>query len=443
MTTLGIIVGAATIVLVIAIGRGGEADVADQFKNLNAGAIDITVGDGTDFSEMMESIGGAMPDMGNFGGGATGGSMPSFGGGGATGGATGGAMPRSGGGGTTDRGAIGGAAGKGGAAAALSSETLDEQDVEDISTLIIGLDEVSLLESEDSTVYGGELEEETTKTIVGVYENYSAVSNLEVLFGRFIEDSDNDDTSYVCVLGYSVAQEIFTYAMYAYGDYVEINGKNYEVVGVLSEMGSVSSGISPDSAVYVPYTTGGKYVFSSSGTKQITAVASDVDEVEQIMTDIETILTENHQNTSFDVSDAGSAMEAATSSADTLSTLLLAVATIVFIVGGIGIMNVLFVSVKERTAEIGILKAVGCSKITILFEFLMEANIISVIGGVLGIGLSFGLAPLIELLGTRTESSIWGYVLALVFAIATGTLFGFYPAFKASKLVPIEALNIE
>ena len=118
-------------------------------------------------------------------------------------------------------------------------------------------------------------------------------------------------------------------------------------------------------------------------------------------------------------------------------------ATNVFIVGGIGIMNVLFVSVKERTAEIGILKAVGCSKRSILLEFLMDASIISILGGVLGVGASFGLLPLVQLAGMRVEPNIWAFVLALVFAVLTGTLFGFYPAWKASRLVPIEALNLE
>ena len=447
LTTLGIIVGSATIVLVIAVGQGGKADVADQFKNLNAGAIDITVGDGIDLDALLSGAGGfpmgggSMPDFGSmpsFGG--SGGGMPSFGGGGSmpsfgggsSGGGRGGSMPSFGGGG-----------GGGMSSSPLNESTLEMQDVEDIKSLVSGLEEVSLIISGETTVYGGELEEETTKTVVGVTDNYDAVSNLNALYGRFIEASDNETKEYVAVLGYSVAEELFTYGAYAYGDYIEINGKNYEIVGVLEEMGSVSSGISPDTAVYIPYNTAEKYVFRTSGTTQITAIASDVNNVETVMADIETVLTENHPNTSFDITDSGSAMEAATSSADTLSTLLFAVASIVFVVGGIGIMNVLFVSVKERTSEIGILKAIGCHKRTILLEFLLEANIVSTIGGLVGIGLSFALVPLLELTGTRMEPSWWGYVLALVFAIITGTLFGFYPAWKASRLVPIEALNID
>ena len=443
LTTLGIIVGSATIVLVIAVGQGGKADVADQFKNLNAGAIDITVGDGIDLDAIFSGSGGfpfpggsggGMPDFGSMPS-FSGGSMPSFGG---SGGGRGGSMPSFGGGSMPSIGGSGG-----GSAAPISESTLEMQDVEDISTLVSGLDEVSLIVSGETTVFGGELEEETTKTVVGVTDNYDAVSNLNALYGRFIEESDNENMEYVAVIGYSVAEELFTYAVYAYGDYIEVNGKNYEIVGVLEEMGSVSSGISPDTAVYIPYDTAEKYVFRTSGTTQITAIASDVNTIETVMADIETVLTENHPNVSFDITDSGSAMEAATSSADTLSTLLLAVASIVFIVGGIGIMNVLFVSVKERTSEIGILKAIGCHKSTILLEFLLEANIISVIGGVVGIALSFALVPLLEFTGTRMEPSWWGYVLALAFAVVTGTLFGIYPAWKASRLVPIEALTLD
>ncbi len=446
LTSLGIIVGAATIVLVIAIGQGGQADVADQFKNLNAGAIEVSVGDGVDMDALMQGMmgEGGMPSFGggnmaDFGGG----SMPSFFGGSA--GRSSGSMPSfsAGGGGMPSAG--GGMPGSngGGGSNNRSSTRLTVDDVNDLRMLVSGLEEVTILQSGETSVFGGSLEEETTSTVVGVLADYQYVSNLSVMYGRFIEDEDDAYEDYVAVIGYGLAEDIFTYAAYAYGDYLEIDGKNYEIVGVLEEMGSVSSGISPDQAIYIPYSTAEKQIFGSTVEPQIAAVAADVGDVEQIMTDIEAVLTENYPNAFFDVTDAGSAMEAASSSADTLALLLLAVASIVFIVGGIGIMNVLFVSVKERTSEIGILKAIGCSQKTILLEFLMEANIISVIGGIVGVGLSFGLMPLVELAGMRVESSILGWVLALVFAVVTGTVFGFYPAWKASKLVPMQALNLD
>ena len=425
MTSLGIVVGAATIVLVIAVGQGGQADVADQFKNLNAGAIEVTATDEAPMGEMMDMMGGGMPSFG-------GGGMPSFGGGG------GGGMPSFGGGG----GGMPGGGGVPGGSSALSGTRMTEEDVEDLKELVPNLAEVTILMSGDIEVFGGELEEAVTATVVGAQEAYQDVSNLSVLYGRFLTDEDESATNYVAVIGYDLAEEIFGSAMYAYGDYLEIEDKNYEIVGVLEQMGSVSSGISPDSAVYIPYSTAEKYVFGTTVEPTIAAVAEDVEDVEQCMADIEAVLTENYPNAYFEVTDAGSAMEAASSSADTLAMLLLAVASIVFVVGGIGIMNVLFASVQERTQEIGILRAIGCARGTILLEFLLEANFVSLLGGLAGVGLSFAVMPVVEMLGVRCEASLWGAVLAFLFAMLTGTVFGFYPAWKASRLVPIQALNL-
>ncbi|MEA4969031.1 MAG: ABC transporter permease [Candidatus Pelethousia sp.] len=428
LTSLGIIVGAATIVLVIAIGKGGQKDVADQFKNLNAGAIEVQVGSGASMTEIEAMPGGGFPG---------GGGMPSFSGGGMPS-FSGGATP-SFGGGSSGR---SGSSGQGGSQS-RNSVTLTTEDVENIEQYVSGLSDVTILVSGETTVFGGGLEEEKTVTVVGALPNYQGVSNLTPLYGSFITQDNQDFADYVCVIGYSLAEEIFTYPGYAYGDYLQIDGKNYEIIGVLETMGSVQSGISPDSAVYVPYATCVKHILGSSEKPTIAAVAEDVDKVEQAMANIQTVLTENYPNASFEVTDAGSAMEAATQSANTLAAMLLAVASIVFMVGGIGIMNVFFVSVKERTAEIGLLKAVGCSKRTILLEFLLEAASISVLGGIVGVALSYAILPLVEMLGATAMPTFQGAALALVFAVLTGTVFGFYPAWKASRLNPIQALNQE
>lgn len=418
LTSLGIIVGSATIVLVIAIGQGGQADVADQFKNLNAGAIDVKSIDAqTAQMEMMPGMEGGQPTGGFSGGGFPGGSF------------SGGSSNRS-------------------SSSRRSSNRntrvrLTESDVSDISQLVSGLEEVTILVNGTTTVFGGDLEEEkSSTTVVGVLENYQRVSNLDLLYGSFISDEDNNSSNYVAVIGYSLAKEIFTLPAYAYGDYITIDDKNYEIVGVLKEMGSVSSGISSDNAIYIPYNAAIKYIFGTQTEPSITAVAKEVSGVDAAIENIKAVLTENYPKGNFSVTDAGSAMDAATSSANTLAMLLFAVATIVFVVGGIGIMNVLFVSVQERTPEIGILKAIGCPSGSILLEFLLEAVFMGLAGGVLGVVLSFGIIPLIEMFGMRLETSLMGYMLAIIFALATATLFGFYPAYKASKLVPIEALTL-
>ncbi|WP_230311896.1 ABC transporter permease [Turicibacter sanguinis] len=126
-----------------------------------------------------------------------------------------------------------------------------------------------------------------------------------------------------------------------------------------------------------------------------------------------------------------------------MNMLLIAMATIVFIVGGIGIMNVLFLSIKERTKEIGILKALGSSKEEILLQFLFESVIISTFGGIMGVLLSYLLMPLMKYTNTPVSPSIEGQIIAIIFAMITGTLFGLYPAYKASQLKPIEALSYE
>lgn len=446
LTSLGIVVGSATIVLVIAIGQGGKLDVADQFKNLNAGAIEITEGMSAD-SMMEQFMGGGNGGGPNFGGGIPdfGGNMPDFGGNASSFGGSG--MPSFGGGSSRGGGNGGGfrsgssGRGGGGPQMAAGGETLTEEDVEDILALVPNVESASLLASGSGLADGGELEEETSFTVAGVQPDYASISNLEILYGYFFTEYDVEDKEKVAVLGYKTAQDIFGSAYLAVDEIITIEGKNYAVVGVLASMGTVSSGISPDEAIFLPYSTAEKYVFGSDVKPQITVVASDVGEVESVMTNIEALLNENHPNAMFTLSDAGSKMEAASKSANTLSMLLIAVAAIVFAVGGIGIMNVLFVTVKERTQEIGLLKALGSRKIEILLEFLMEANFISLFGGVVGVALGFALVPAVELFGMRCEPVVLGGILALIFAVATGTIFGFYPAFKASGLTPIKALS--
>lgn len=443
LTSIGIVVGAATIVMVIAIGRGGQMDVADQFKNLNAGAIDISYEQSTDSSSSNskgssksgstnKSSGGNSESKGNqrdpggFGGGQ---GMPQMPGGGMQGG-FGGFM--AGGNNNNDSSKIN-----------QEKITLSEDDMDDLKTFLPGISDITISYTTKSEVDGGDLDEAESYTIAGVKNNYVSMSNLTMAAGSFIESSNETNKEKVCVLGYSVAKEIFGSVEDAYDSTIYIDNRAYVVNGVISEVGTVSSGISPDDSIFIPYSTGVKYIVGTDANPTITVIASDVDNVDNVMENIQSVLAENYPNAEFTITDAGSKMEAASESNNTLTTLLIAMAAIVFIVGGIGIMNVLFVSVKERTKEIGILKAIGCTKKDILIEFLLEACFISILGGILGVLLSFGITPIVEYFDVRVELSVAGAVIAVVFAIFTGTVFGFYPALKASKLVPVEALNEE
>lgn len=458
LTSIGIVVGAATIVMVIAIGRGGQMDVADQFKNLNAGAIDISYEQSTDSSSSNskgssksgstnKSSGGNSESKGNqrdpggFGGGQ---GMPQMPGGSSGGGSQG--MPQMPGGGM--QGGFGGFMAGGNNnndSSKINQEkiTLSEDDMDDLKTFLPGISDITISYTTKSEVDGGDLDEAESYIIAGVKNNYVSMSNLTMAAGSFIESSNETNKEKVCVLGYSVAKEIFGSVEDAYDSTIYIDNRAYVVNGVISEVGTVSSGISSDDSIFIPYSTGVKYIVGTDANPTITVIASDVDNVDNVMENIQSVLAENYPNAEFTITDAGSKMEAASESNNTLTTLLIAMAAIVFIVGGIGIMNVLFVSVKERTKEIGILKAIGCTKKDILIEFLLEACFISILGGILGVLLSFGITPIVEYFDVRVELSVAGAVLAVVFAIFIGTVFGFYPALKASKLVPVEALNEE
>jgi putative ABC transport system permease protein len=445
LTSVGIIVGSATIMMVLAIGTGGKLEVAEQFKNLNAGAIDISYeSNATQFGGGGNGGGGGM-SMPGGGGGGGGMSSPAGGGGGMSMPSGGGGMSMPGGGGDMGMPGGGGFGGFGGDNDRMNMENiiLSTDDMDDLTVFVPGISDATISYTTTSEVEGGDLDEAGSYTIAGVKDNYMTISNMSMLVGEFLTEENDENKEKYCVLGYSVAKEIFGTVADAYDDVIYIDSRPYVVSGVLSEMGSVSSGISPDTAIFIPYETGIKYITGENINPTITVIAEDVNNVDTVIENIELVLADSYANAEFTISDAGTKMEAASKSNETLQMLLVAMAIIVFIVGGIGIMNVLFVSVKERTNEIGILKALGCSKRDILLEFLMEASFMSLIGSVLGVLIALGITPIVESLNVRVELSVSGAVMSLAFGVVTGTIFGFYPAFKASNLIPVVALNQE
>ena len=479
MTSIGIVVGAATIVMVIGIGRGGQMDIADQFAELNAGAIDVSYeyageeaasgkSGGFSFGGMMNAVFGGM--MGGGPGGTNpAGSRGNSGGTGADGQNGGSGAPQMPGG--SDSGdrmqrpddsddeeiqRPDGQDSDGEDADETESETsmiedrlnqeqiiLSASDVDDIETYVTGITGATISYSTRSSVEGGELTSAQTYTVAGVLENFAEVGKLNLSEGYFLDETDNDSKSKVCVIGASVAKEVFGSVADAVNSTIYIDDRSYTVIGVLESSSSVVSGISPDTSILVPYQTGMKYITGEEIDPTITVIAEDVNTLQSVITNVKTVLEENYPNASFTFEDSGSKMKAAEASNRTLTMLLSAMAAIVFLVGGIGIMNVLFVSVKERTNEIGILKAIGTPRTDILLEFLAESAAISLIGGVLGVVISFGITPIVSHFQVRVEVNATACLAALGFAVLTGTIFGIYPAWKASRLEPVEALNAE
>ena len=500
MTSIGIVVGAATIVMVIGIGRGGQMDIAEQFAELNAGAIDVSYDyqgeeENTKDSFSLGSIGNFFGNMmgGMFGGGnrqksgsenTAGGSMengsqartfsreqmPGADAGGEIP-APDGSVPNMSRKGTWDENTIS----KGNAPAeenssqnsaetertdseseASEEETsmvdsrlnqeqiiLSADDVEDIETYISGINGATISYTAKSSVEGGNLISAQTYSVAGVKENFDILSKLQMEQGYFLEDADDQAKSRVCVLGSTVANELFGSSVDAVNSTIYIDDRSYKVIGILLASGTVSSGISPDTSIFVPYQTGIKYITGERIDPTITVIAEDVNTLQSVISNVKTVLTENYPNASFTFADSGSKMKAAEASNNTLTMLLSAMAAIVFLVGGIGIMNVLFVSVKERTNEIGILKAIGTPQSNIMLEFLAEAAAISLIGGILGVILSFAVTPVVTHFDIRVEVNLFACLLALGFAVLTGTVFGIYPAWKASRLEPVDALSAE
>ena len=241
LTSVGIIIGAATIVMVIAIGRGGQEKVAEQFKNLNAGAIDISYEEATENKNADAKM-----ENGNFGGNQN---MP------------GGKPDSSQKNGTDNKSNQNGKSAMGGNSNDKNRMNQDkivlsEEDVEDIETFVPDISSVSISYTTKTTVDGGELEEETSYTVAGVKSIYAEISNLNLQVGEFLTKEEEENKEKVCILGATVAKEIFGDAVSAYDSTLYIGGRAYTVNGVLQEIGSVSSGISADDAIFVPYSTG-------------------------------------------------------------------------------------------------------------------------------------------------------------------------------------------
>ena len=286
-------------------------------------------------------------------------------------------------------------------------------------------------------------------SVVGADQNFIGLANLQVDSGRALTSDDVDGKAMVAVIGNTVVSDLFTNGENPVGSTITVGGKKLDVVGVLKKVGSRVGMISVDTAVFIPYSTAEKSVLGDKGQVMIMTTVDNIDNTAAATSSVTSILRTEHklnisQNDDFMIMDAGSMVAAAQQSAQTLTSLLTGVAAITLLVSGIGIMNVMFVIVSERTKEIGIAKAIGGKQADILTQFLLESVILSTIGGIIGMILGQAAIPIISYFNWMSVASSWtGPIIGFSFSVFVGILFGFYPALKASRLDPFDALRSE
>ena len=285
--------------------------------------------------------------------------------------------------------------------------------------------------------------------VIGVDQNFIGISNLTVAKGRAITSDDVDNKTLVGIIGNTVVADLFSDGTDPIGSEITVGGKKIEVIGVLKKLGSRIGMMSVDESVLIPSSTAEKSILGTRGQVMITTTVDNVDNTSLATSSITTILRNEHklkvdQEDDFRIMDAGSMVAAAQDSAKTMTALLTAIAAITLLVSGIGIMNVMFVTVAERTKEIGIAKAIGGKRSDILNQFLFESIILSMVGGLIGMIIGQGAIPIITYFNLiAMSSSVTGPVIGFSFSVLVGVFFGFYPAFKASRLDPVDALRSE
>ncbi len=388
LTMLGIVIGVGSVVALLSVGTGAQSSITSQISNIGANV--ITIYSGTRNS-----------------------SAPSGAGGGAT-------------------------------APLTYEESQQLNGLEGVAAVSPQVQSRQTLKYQSS---------QTSVQVVGVEPDYATVHPDQLDHGRFISAADVTNKSRVAVVGSQVVTDLFG-GLDPVGKSIKINGILFQVVGVLKEQGSGGFGFSRDSTTYVPITTAmarlsNSRVGSQKSVSTIEVSATSSDSIDTAIAAITAKLRTLHklsvsEAADFTVQSQTDILSAATSVTSTLTVFLGAIAGISLLVGGIGVMNIMLVSVTERTREIGLRKAVGAKRRDILYQFLTETLVMSILGGVIGIIIGWGIAEAVSAAGLiTTVVSLESVALAFGFSAAIGVFFGLYPANRAAGLKPIEALRYE
>lgn len=399
LTMLGVMIGVAAVIILVAVGTGASRSVTDTLDSLGTNTLTVTPGSGSGFG---------------FG---------------------------------ISRGA-GSASGAGESGTAIRQANLTMADAAALADPALAPDvrhvaPVVSANAVTATLAGAS---HTVGTTVGTTPTYLTISNDTVTHGRVFSQSDFDSHSRVLLVGPTVAKGLVGGDGTALLDrVVRLNGKEFTVIGILDAKGS-SGPQDSDDRIIAPATAVQDHLAGYGNLSSISVQATSAETVDAAQTQIEAILDARHRTTAddrdFSVTNSATFLSAASSITGIFTVLLGAIAAISLLVGGIGVMNIMLVTVTERTREIGIRKAIGASRADITFQFMLEAVILSVLGGVAGILFGY-LVCQIEISGFRAVIEPGSVALAFGFALAVGLFFGIYPATRAASLRPIDALRYE
>ena len=340
--------------------------------------------------------------------------------------------------GSSNRGGVRGGAG--------SVQTLTYDDAEAIKNKIKNIDYVSpTVQGSYQVVYG---HENWSTTVTGVIPEYASIQSLTIQSGIFFTEHDVDVRNRVAVIGTTVATNLFG-SVNPVGKKIRVGNAPYTVIGLIASKGQSSNGQDQDDVVLIPLTTAQERLMGITYVRSVNVQVSSSDKMDEVQANIEKLLRQRHRiregaDDDFNVRNLTSLMETMTQTTTMITLLLGSIAGISLVVGGIGIMNIMMVSVTERTREIGIRKAIGATYNSIMLQFLIESTMISILGGLVGIVIGIGLAKAISQFGNFTTviSSV-SIIASFGFSLFVGIFFGMLPARKAARLDPIDALRYE